>query len=604
MFEPAKDPLIGQLLSGRYELVSLLGAGGMGRVYKAVDRNLEREVAVKLLSDEASRDEGLAERFRREAKVLASINHPHVLQVFDHGVTPAGLLYLVTELLQGRALNDYLREQPGRRMHPRTLIQVLLQLTGALATVHERSVVHRDLKPHNIFLEDRDDGPSGRVLDFGIARRMASSTMATQQIIGTPPYMSPEQIRTEQTIDGRADLYSLGVVAYECVSGRLPFPRAQVMEILMAHLHDAPPPLTTDECPPELAALIARMLEKVPAARPASARVVREELKRLWEAGVGVNARPAAHTTAGRTIEAVTTPAPRPPMTQSIYMSPRPAPPIALDMPIEDMRTPAAAAPEAMLASQALVARPASGLRWPRTAVLGLVCMGAAGVVLAGLLMWGPADSSPSAVALPLPSDTTTSSLTPSAARAAVTEVAPTASAPALPSKTATAAIDRAAAAPAAPAVAVAQIDGARATPAVSVITSAAPSVSPRRPADTAPRGPRAAPTVRPSPRLSTTPIAKPSASASPAAVVAAEVSTPSTTTGRVFITGITPTGQTPQIDAFEGEKLLGSGVRIRLELPAGRHTLRVRHVGRESFKTRTIEVRAGAESNLKVLLD
>ncbi len=203
------DRLLGTTLAGRYRLDALLGRGGMGRVYRARDERLERDVALKVLAEDVSHDPGIAERFVREAKVLARLQHKHVLQVFDHGETEEGRLFLVTELLRGQSMSDVLRAQEGRRLSPRATAQLLVQIATGLDRVHADGVIHRDLKPANIFVESDDGRPHVKILDFGIARRLASGGSTNSGLIGTPAYMSPEQVRAEREIDARTDLTSL-----------------------------------------------------------------------------------------------------------------------------------------------------------------------------------------------------------------------------------------------------------------------------------------------------------------------------------------------------------------------------------------------------------
>lgn len=283
-----QDRLIGTTLSDRYRLDALLGRGGMGRVYRARDLRLDRDVALKVLAEDIVHDEGMAGRFVREAKVLARLSHKHVLQVFDHGETEDGRLFLVTELLRGQSLGDVLREQDSRRLSPRATAQLLIQIATGLDRVHADGVIHRDLKPANIFLESDDGVPHAKILDFGIARRLSAGTSDTG-LVGTAAYMSPEQIRAERDIDPRTDLYSLGIIAYECLTGRPPFVDEAFMNVALAHLNTPPAPLAqafpVGGLADELRVLVEQMLAKLPADRPTGAREVRRRLEAMVAAG-------------------------------------------------------------------------------------------------------------------------------------------------------------------------------------------------------------------------------------------------------------------------------------------------------------------------------
>ena len=203
-----------------YELQSCIGRGGMGTVYQAVDRKLGRTVAIKVMDRELAKDPAFAERFAREARALARLNHPHILTVFDFGESD-GLCWLVTEFVDGMNLRQLL--QMGR-LPPGEALKLLPQICEALQFAHDHGVVHRDIKPENILLD-----PCGRVriADFGLARLVqrepGSPTLTqTHQALGTPHYMAPEQMSAPAQVDHRADIYSLGVIAYELLTGRLP----------------------------------------------------------------------------------------------------------------------------------------------------------------------------------------------------------------------------------------------------------------------------------------------------------------------------------------------------------------------------------------------
>ena len=259
---------------GPYEVVSLLGAGGMGEVYRARDPRLERDVAVKVLPSHLSDDSAALARFEREARAVAALSHPNILSIFDFGRDGA-ITYSVTELLEGETLRSALTRGP---MQPRKTIEVATALADALAAAQSRGLVHRDLKPENVFLTSDD---VVKILDFGLARRSESvrsddSTSPTAAaatvpgtVLGTFGYMAPEQARGEPT-DGRSDIFALGCVLYEMATGDRAFGGATAAETLAAVLRDEPVRLA--ELPTELRAVVARCLAKSPRDRYQTAR--------------------------------------------------------------------------------------------------------------------------------------------------------------------------------------------------------------------------------------------------------------------------------------------------------------------------------------------
>jgi serine/threonine-protein kinase len=277
---------------GHYQLDSLLGAGGMGEVWRARDTRLDRAVAVKILPEHLADNPEALRRFEREAKAVAALSHPNILSIFDFGAE-RGVSYAVMELLDGGNLREYLnRGEPGWR---RTA-WIGAAVAEGLAAAHDKGIIHRDLKPENIFLTR--DGQI-KVLDFGIARvkqvvtaesetRTATATTKPGAVIGTIAYMSPEQARG-QVADAPSDLFSLGVVLYELLSGQRPFERATTTETLAAILRDEPPPLgeLKKEIPEALENVIGRCLEKRPEDRYQSARDLAVDLKAVL-GGAGV----------------------------------------------------------------------------------------------------------------------------------------------------------------------------------------------------------------------------------------------------------------------------------------------------------------------------
>lgn len=278
--EPAADPWIGVMLEGRYRLLGHLGSGAMGAVYRAEQVNVGREVAVKLLPGDGGSDPKLAKRFENEAKIVSRLRHPNALRLIDFGQTQRGQLYFVTELLHGMPLDKRLRQGP---LDDLTTVRIVRQIADCLDEAHGLGVVHRDLKPANIFLERIGDREIVRVLDFGIAKvSHQPSTTSRGVVYGTPAYCSPEQAK-EQPLDGRSDLYSLGVVAYVCRSGAPLFRADSAPALLLKHVREPPPSLLerVPDADPELAQLIHGLLAKDPQDRPASAQILRDRCEAI-----------------------------------------------------------------------------------------------------------------------------------------------------------------------------------------------------------------------------------------------------------------------------------------------------------------------------------
>jgi serine/threonine-protein kinase len=271
---PRADPLLGQVLGGKYRIVRLLGEGGMGAVYEGEQQlgTTKRRVAVKTLHPHLSRNPQIEARFQREVGTIAELEHPHTIQVYDFGTTPEGILYIVMEFLQGKSLADLLSAQGA--MSPERVAHILEQVCGSLEEAHLHGIVHRDLKPDNVVLVERAGQKDYvKVLDFGIAKRSReedkNEQKLTQQgmVLGTPPYMSPEQF-TGQPIDARSDIYSLGVMAYEMLSGKLPFNATTAWEWATQHMTQSPIPIESLEqgnrVPQAMRDALARALAKSP----------------------------------------------------------------------------------------------------------------------------------------------------------------------------------------------------------------------------------------------------------------------------------------------------------------------------------------------------
>ncbi|HXM37109.1 MAG TPA: serine/threonine-protein kinase [Gemmatimonadales bacterium] len=258
---PGADPLFLDFqaaLAGRYALERELGRGGMGIVYRARDLRLERVVAIKLLPPQLAEVADRRERFVREARMAAQLSHPHVIPI--HAVEEVGaFVFFVMSYVDGETLGGRLRREG--RLKPGAVARILREVAWALAYAHRQNVVHRDIKPDNVLLE-RDSGRA-LVADFGIA---GASGQGTGKLVGTPEYMSPEQALGE-AVDGRSDLYSLGVVGYYALSGRLPFASTTVAALVVQHISKTPPPLEASGAPRPLLAAVERCLAKDPAQR-------------------------------------------------------------------------------------------------------------------------------------------------------------------------------------------------------------------------------------------------------------------------------------------------------------------------------------------------
>jgi tRNA A-37 threonylcarbamoyl transferase component Bud32 len=286
---PSELDAVRAALAGDYEILEEIGRGGMAIVYRARDRELDREVAVKVLPPHLAFDESFVERFQREGRIAAQLEHPHIVPIY--GVGRSGqIVYLVMKLLRGESL--------ARRLATRGVLaaadvrRVLAETAGALGYAARRSVVHRDIKPHNIMLDEEDRCV---VMDFGIARSGADSKLtATGMSVGTPRYMSPEQARA-RPVDGRSDLYSLGVVAYECLVGATPFDGEDAFAILMEHINaPVPRPVLRTSEEREVFAVIERLLAKHPDDRFQSGEAVVSALSNPAVAATPGTASPRA----------------------------------------------------------------------------------------------------------------------------------------------------------------------------------------------------------------------------------------------------------------------------------------------------------------------
>jgi eukaryotic-like serine/threonine-protein kinase len=236
---PTGDPLIGMLVDGRYQVESQLGEGGMGIVYLATHKVLGKKLALKVLRGEMARDADVVQRFVQEAQTASSIGHPNIVDIHDFGRLPDGAVYFVMEYLDGEGLSDMIAR--GGSIPMQEAILIIQQIASALGAAHARGVVHRDLKPDNVFILRRGGDPVVKVLDFGIAKVGGAGAKITRtgMVFGTPHYMSPEQA-AGQSVDGRTDIYALGVIMYEMFTGKVPFDADTFMGILSKHMFESP----------------------------------------------------------------------------------------------------------------------------------------------------------------------------------------------------------------------------------------------------------------------------------------------------------------------------------------------------------------------------
>lgn len=265
----SSDPLIGMVVGEKYEVIERIGTGAMGSIYKAEHKSLQKTVALKVLHKHLVSEESHVKRFHREARAASRLNHPNCITVLDFGQTKDGWSYIAMEYLPGRDLSRISFEDGP--MDPVRVVHIGAQVCDALDEAHAQGVIHRDMKPENVMVERlRSDPDFVKVLDFGIAKirdiqgsEGSSFKTATGMVFGTPEYMSPEQIRGDD-LDGRSDLYSLGVVLYQLVSGNLPFTGDSVLEVATAHLTKPAIPLTEvrPDVPRGLSIAISCLMEK------------------------------------------------------------------------------------------------------------------------------------------------------------------------------------------------------------------------------------------------------------------------------------------------------------------------------------------------------
>jgi serine/threonine protein kinase len=289
--EVMQDPLIGHTLDNKYKIEARLGIGGMGTVYRARHLLIDRPVAVKVLNQRLVDDEASRIRFQREAKAAGRLQHLNAVAVTDFGRSSVGYVYIVMELLEGRTLREILAKEAP--LETARTVSIMLQVAAAVAAAHEAGVIHRDLKPANIFVTQSADAPSiVKVLDFGIAK-LAAETLDEDEpktltqigaMIGTPRYMSPEQCNGEE-LTPAADVYSLGVILYEMLTGMVPFSGSTPLAIAVKHASEfpRPPREIVASIPAELEHVVLHALEKKPEDRPRNAAEFRNDLLDLTE---------------------------------------------------------------------------------------------------------------------------------------------------------------------------------------------------------------------------------------------------------------------------------------------------------------------------------
>jgi beta-lactam-binding protein with PASTA domain/predicted Ser/Thr protein kinase len=260
------DPVPNTMVDGRYRVLSRLGSGGMADVFLAEDQQLGRKVALKLLHHRFAQDPDFVERFRREAQAAAGLQHPNVVSVYDRGSFD-DTYYIAMEYLPGRSLKQLIRQEAP--LDPLRAIDIAIQILKAARFAHRRGVIHRDLKPHNVIV---DESGHAKVTDFGIARAGASDMTETGSIMGTAQYLSPEQAQGH-AVNAGSDLYSVGVVLYEMLTGRVPFDADSAVSIALKHVSEAPPPPSqfNPNIPPELEQTVLWVLNKSASDRPADA---------------------------------------------------------------------------------------------------------------------------------------------------------------------------------------------------------------------------------------------------------------------------------------------------------------------------------------------
>lgn len=280
------ESFVGKTIDGKYFVEKLVGQGGMGNVYKARHLHMDTTVAIKILHPHLVTDATSVERFRREARAALAVDHPNAIKVMDFGVSNGQTVYLVMEFLEGQSLREIIKKNGA--ISPARTVEIAKQICGALEAAHAKNIIHRDMKPDNIILLNPGTPQEVvKVLDFSIAKlKTADGAGLTQQgmVVGTPQYMSPEQGEGRE-LDQRSDLYSVGVILYEMLTGQLPFKAASPVALVLKHIHSLPKPLRelNEQVPKAIEAVVLKALSKKREERQQTVRQLSEELEEALE---------------------------------------------------------------------------------------------------------------------------------------------------------------------------------------------------------------------------------------------------------------------------------------------------------------------------------
>jgi serine/threonine-protein kinase len=290
-----QDPLVGTVLDGRYEIQQRVGEGGMGVVYRARQLSIDRVIALKMLNAQMAQDPTWVQRFYNEAKACSRLQHPNTIRMFDFGQTSEGRLYMSMEFLDGMSLRAALQMGP---LPPQRVVKILIQCCASLAEAHAIGIIHRDIKPDNVFILNMPGSPDFvKLLDFSVAKLLEGDRLKTQAgvVFGTPQYMSPEQARA-LPLDARSDLYALGVLAYEMLAGTVPFHDDNPMTVIQMQMNAAVPPLPPT-VPFAMQQVVMRALEKDAARRYQSASEMMQHCQQVFaELAAGAHAMAAPQT--------------------------------------------------------------------------------------------------------------------------------------------------------------------------------------------------------------------------------------------------------------------------------------------------------------------
>jgi serine/threonine-protein kinase len=328
--DPVDGDLTGKLLNNRYQIEAKLGEGGFGAVYRAKQVQMGRMVALKVLHAKMAKDPQVIGRFKREAQASSLLRAAHTVQVYDFDQSPEGMMYLAMEMLTGKSLHDELKT--AGPIEAVRLCKIMDGIADSLGEAHAQGIVHRDIKPENIFLEPRPSPDFVKVLDFGIAKIVSGDGLqssgpaltAAGQTLGTLEYMSPEQLMGAQ-LDGRSDLYALGILAYELVTGALPFPSKTPGEMITAHLKTVPPPASQlakgRGIPPLFDQILLKLVQKNRDHRYKDTAELRADLQRV------INGETGAAAPAPQPVPVASTPAPQAPVPSAPVAQPRRDPP-------------------------------------------------------------------------------------------------------------------------------------------------------------------------------------------------------------------------------------------------------------------------------------